>query len=56
MNIPAQGKHDFGILETDVPEDGNSLIGLIATYQELWYCQVQSRFAVCKQALQCHNF
>ena len=35
-----------GILETDIPEDGNSLIGLFTTYQVVRYCQAQSRFAV----------
>ena len=46
MNILVSGNLDSGILETDIPEDGNSLIGLFTTYQVVRYCQAQSRFAV----------
>ena len=46
MNILVSGNLDSGILETDIPEEGNSLIGLFTTYQVLRYCQAQSRFAV----------
>ncbi|MCI7227938.1 MAG: hypothetical protein MR499_12240, partial [Lachnospiraceae bacterium] len=33
MNILVTGNLDSGILETDIPEEGNSLIGLFTTYQ-----------------------
>ena len=46
VNILVSGNLDSGILETDIPEDGNSLIGLFTTYQVVRYCQAQSRFAV----------
>ena len=46
LNILVSGNLDSGILETDIPEDGNSLIGLFTTYQVVRYCQAQSRFAV----------
>ena len=46
LNILVSGNLDSGILETDIPEEGNSLIGLFTTYQVLRYCQAQSRFAV----------
>ena len=46
MNILVTGNLDSGILETDIPEEGNSLIGLFTTYQVVRYCQAQSRFAV----------
>lgn len=46
MNILVSGNLDSGILETDIPEEGNSLIGLFTTYQVVRYCQAQSRFAV----------
>ena len=46
LNILVTGNLDSGILETDIPEDGNSLIGLFTTYQVVRYCQAQSRFAV----------
>ena len=46
VNILVSGNLDSGILETDIPEEGNSLIGLFTTYQVLRYCQAQSRFAV----------
>ena len=46
LNILVTGNLDSGILETDIPEEGNSLIGLFTTYQVVRYCQAQSRFAV----------
>ena len=46
LNILVSGNLDSGILETDIPEEGNSLIGLFTTYQVVRYCQAQSRFAV----------
>ena len=46
VNILVSGNLDSGILETDIPEEGNSLIGLFTTYQVVRYCQAQSRFAV----------
>lgn len=46
VNILVTGNLDSGILETDIPEEGNSLIGLFTTYQVVRYCQAQSRFAV----------
>ena len=33
VNILVSGNLDSGILETDIPEEGNSLIGLFTTYQ-----------------------
>ena len=32
LNILVSGNLDSGILETDIPEEGNSLIGLFTTY------------------------
>ena len=46
VNILDFGNPDSGILETDIPEEGNSLIGLFITHQVLRYCQAQSRFEV----------
>lgn len=46
LNILDFGNPDSGILETDIPEEGNSLIGLFITHQVLRYCQAQSRFEV----------
>ena len=46
MNILASGNRNSGNQETDVPEEGNSLIGLTAIDQEVQCCQAQSRFAV----------
>ncbi|MGN9055969.1 DUF1016 N-terminal domain-containing protein, partial [Bariatricus sp. HCP28S3_A7] len=37
VNILVTGNLDSGILETDIPEEGNSLIGLFTTYQVVRY-------------------
>ena len=46
MNILASGNRNSGNQETDVPEEGNSLIDLTAIDQEVQCCQAQSHFAV----------
>lgn len=46
MNILVSGNLDSGILETDIPDERNSLISLFTPYQVVRYCQSQSRLAV----------
>lgn len=51
MNILASRNHDSGNMETGIPEQKPSLIGLITIHKKLNECQAQSRFAGRKPAL-----
>lgn len=51
MDILVSRNLDSGNMETGIPEQKSSLIGLINTHKESNECQAQSRFAGHKLAL-----